>query len=147
MIGVIVSIAYENYQTLAQDKKIEVKLEVEEKLPLVFADISLVERVIQNLMDNALKFTPSGGTVTIGLIADQTDIYVSIKDTGIGISKNEITHIFERFKKAGSNKLTDGSGLGLAIAKKILEIHNSTLSVVSQPNQGTTFRFGLSSFA
>jgi signal transduction histidine kinase len=138
---------YENYQALAKDKKIIVNLDVKEKLPLVFADISLVERVIQNLMDNALKFTPPDGTVTIGLNADKNDVFVTIKDTGIGISKKEITHIFERFTKADSNKSELGAGLGLAIAKKILEIHNSTLNVISQPNQGTTFTFGLSSYS
>jgi len=136
---------YDNYQELAKDKKIKVTLDVEKKLPLVFADISLVERVIQNLMDNALKFTPPEGTVNISLTADKKDVYIAIKDTGIGISKSDITHIFERFKKAGSNKSLDGGGLGLAIAKKILEIHDTALNVVSKPNHGTTFRFSLQS--
>lgn len=133
----------ENYQSLAVKKGVLIELEVEKQLPLVFADISLVDRVIQNLMDNALKYTPAKGTVTIGLTSTNQGVSVSIKDTGIGIPENELKHIFERYKKGSTHRQKDGAGLGLAIATKILEIHDSTLKVISQPNQGTTFTFSL----
>ncbi len=135
---------YEKYQQMAASKNIEIQLNAEEGLPMVFADISLVERVIQNLMDNALKFTPENGRVTIQLRADRKDVFVSIKDTGPGIPEEEQSFIFERFKRASATSVTNpGAGLGLAIAKKIIEIHESTIRVISQTNQGTTFQFNL----
>ena len=136
---------YEKYQQLAANKSIELKLDIEEKLPLVFADISLVERVIQNLMDNALKFTLEGGSVTIQMKSDNKQVFVSIKDSGVGIEAEQLTQIFERYKQvnASSAAKREGAGLGLAIAKKILEIHSSTINVISQPNVGTTFQFHL----
>ncbi len=139
---------YEKYHQLAENKKIGIKLDIEENLPLVFADISLVERVIQNLMDNSLKFTPQGGEVTIELRSDKNNVIVSIQDNGPGIPKEEQSFIFERFKKASKGKEQKaGAGLGLAIAKKIVEIHESTIRVISQPNQGTTFEFNLPQYA
>ncbi|MDW7695320.1 HAMP domain-containing sensor histidine kinase [Flammeovirgaceae bacterium SG7u.111] len=135
---------YYKCQVLAKKKDIKLELEIEEKLPLVFADISLVERVIQNLMDNALKFTPENGAVTIQLKPSHESVEVMIKDNGPGIPENEQSYIFERYRKTENGKTqSGGAGLGLAIAKKILEINNSTIKVISQPNKGTTFQFGL----
>lgn len=136
---------FEKYQQLAAAKSIEIKLDIEEKLPLVFADISLVERVIQNLMDNALKFTPESGKVTLAMKSDEKQVFISIKDTGIGIEASELTQIFERYKQASTSAKAkgEGAGLGLAIAKKIMEIHDSTIKVISQPHRGTTFQFYL----
>ena len=136
---------FEKYQQLAEGKKIHINLDIEDKLPLVFADISLVERVIQNLMDNALKFTPEGGKVTLEMHSDEKQVFISIQDTGVGIPATELTQIFERFKQASTATKAkgEGAGLGLAIAKKIMEIHDSTIKVVSQPQRGTTFQFFL----
>ncbi|MEQ9425882.1 MAG: HAMP domain-containing sensor histidine kinase [Cyclobacteriaceae bacterium] len=128
------------YEILAKEKGITINLEIEENLPLVFGDISLVERAIQNLMDNALKFTLKGGTVNLIMNSTKHNVEVSIKDNGPGIPENEQSYIFERYHKAGSAK-SSGAGLGLAIVKKILEIHNSTIEVISKPNEGTTFHF------
>ncbi len=133
----------EKYQQLASEKGIQIQLDIEKNLPLVFADISLVERVIQNLMDNALNYTPKDGRVTIQLNSDQKNVIIAIKDTGPGIPEEEQSYIFERFKKASSSKAGQGTGLGLAIAKKIIEIHESTIRVISKPDQGTEFRFSL----
>ena len=138
---------FEKYESLAQKQRIDLKLDIEEKLPLVFADISLVERVIQNLMDNALKFTPEGGEVRLEMKSDKKQVFVSIKDTGIGIPEEELSQIFERYKKASNTAKSEkeGAGLGLAIAKKIMEIHDSTIRVLSRPDEGTTFQFFLPS--
>jgi len=136
---------FEKYQQLAEQKNISIQLKIEPSLPMVFADISLVERVIQNLMDNALKFTKDGGFVSIEMESDKKQVFVSIKDSGIGIPEDEITEIFERYKQASTSSAAkrEGTGLGLAIAKKIMEIHDSTIKVVSKPNVGTTFEFNL----
>ena len=139
---------FEKYQQLADKKSIKINLDIEEGLPSVFADISMVERVIQNLMDNALKFTPEGGKVTIALTYDQTDVSVSVQDTGIGMEPEELTQIFERYKQSSNKKANkSGAGLGLAIAKKIMEIHDSTIRVTSKPDAGTTFYFNLPAIA
>ncbi len=136
---------FEKYQQLAQKKEIELELLAKKNLPLVFADISLVERVLQNLIDNALKFTPNEGKITIEMKASDTSVSVAIRDTGAGIPEEEIHEIFERYKQAKTEpkKAKEGAGLGLAIAKKIVELHDSAIQVVSKPNLGTTFQFQL----
>ena len=133
------------YQILAAEKNIRLEMDIPEDLPLVFADIALVERAIQNLIDNALKFTPTGGTVKIRLNALDNDVEVSIADNGPGIPLKEQSYIFERYRKADNNAVSSnkGAGLGLAIVKKILEFHNSTIQVKSQPDQGAMFWFSL----
>ena len=135
---------YSKFQILAKEKSIELKIEMDDGLPLVFADIALVERVIQNLIDNALKFTPKGGTITLSLIHNKENVECTVKDTGMGISEQDQTYIFERYRKAkASTKENFGAGLGLAIVKKILDIHNASIKVISKPNQGAAFQFAL----
>jgi len=136
-----------SYHILAEQKNIELQLNAPEQLPLVFADISLVERVIQNLMDNALKFTPEGGTITIDLGTMEEGVEVKIVDSGQGIPEEEQAHIFERYRQSSTkSKSSKGAGLGLAIVKKILDIHNATIRVHSRPNQGATFFFALPAY-
>ncbi len=135
---------YYKYQILAKEKSIKLNIEMEESLPLVFADISLVERVIQNLMDNALKFTPEKGIITLQLSLSKNNVEVTVQDNGLGISDQEQKYIFERYRKAKvATKENFGAGLGLAIVKKILDIHNASIKVISKPNHGATFQFAL----
>jgi signal transduction histidine kinase len=135
---------YYKYQILAKERSIDLKIEMEDGLPLVFADIALVERVIQNLVDNALKFTPEGGTITLQLKQTDTSVEMMVKDTGKGISEQEQVYIFERYRKASHNaKENFGAGLGLAIVKKILDIHQASIKVISKPDQGAAFQFAL----
>ncbi|MCB9297451.1 MAG: HAMP domain-containing histidine kinase [Lewinellaceae bacterium] len=135
------------YQILALEKNIEIRLDTPPELPLVFADVALVERVLQNLMDNALKFTPPGGKVAIQLRNHNKGVEVRVSDTGPGIPESEQAHIFERYRKseATENKKV-GTGLGLAIVKKILEIHNAAIQVQSKPGQGAAFWFMLPAY-
>ena len=135
---------YYKYQILAKEKSIELNIEMEEGLPLVFADIALVERVIQNLLDNALKFTPEKGTITLKLSHTADSVEVMVIDTGMGISEQDQTYIFERYRKAKpATKENFGAGLGLAIVKKILDIHNASIRVISRPDHGAAFQFAL----
>ncbi len=135
---------FQKYQIIAKQKHIELRLDQPQGLPMVFADLSLVERVIQNLMDNALKFTPSGGKVNITLRAVDQFVEVRIADTGPGIPEGEQSAIFERYRKSSSvAQLSVGAGLGLAIVKKILEMHDATIRVQSKLNEGTSFMFQL----
>ncbi len=142
----LVSDIHANYQVIAEQKKIDLKLDIPGEVPLVFADIGLVERAIQNLLDNAMKFTDNEGNVNIQVRTLQEKVEISIKDSGPGIPQEEQSVIFERYKQSTATKQKSGSGLGLAIVKKILEIHDSTIKVISRPNEGTIFRFSLPAF-
>ncbi len=128
---------------IADKKNITIEMNADENVPLVFADISLVERAIQNLMDNAIKFTMESGKITITISSDNQAVEVMVKDTGPGIPEEEQSIIFERFRQANANKEPQGAGLGLAIVKKIMEIHNSSIKVISKPDFGTAFFFQL----
>jgi len=128
---------------LAEAKKIELKTNFPYDLPLAYADIGMMERVLQNLIDNAIKFTPDGGIIDLQLKKEKDDIIISISDSGEGIVDTELSHIFDRYnrsKRTESNS-NDGLGLGLAIVKKILEVHNIEINVESKKNIGTTFSF------
>lgn len=136
----------QKYEILAKEKEVAVELKMAKDLPMVFADVALVERVLQNLIDNALKFTPEGGTITLDLIKKNESIEIKISDTGPGIPENEQRYIFERYHriKTGEEKAnSSGTGLGLAIVKKILDLHNATIEVMSNSNKGASFLFQL----
>lgn len=131
------------YKVLAEEKHIKLRSIINDDIPLVFADIGLVERAIQNLIDNALKFTPKNGKIVIELNTNNDHISVKVKDTGIGIDKKEAEMIFERFRQTDTKEKKSGLGLGLAIVKKIMELHNTNISVESTLNQGSVFEFCL----
>jgi signal transduction histidine kinase len=128
---------------VAERKGVKLETIVNKKLLPVYADIGLMERVLQNLIDNAIKFTGEGGWVKIELQPDEKQIKVKVIDTGIGIPKEEQPFIFDRYWKMNRGHITrqQGSGLGLAIVKRILELHGTSIRVESQVNMGTTFSF------
>ncbi len=135
------------YQLLASEKSIEIKVNAINNTPLVFADISLVERVIQNLLDNALKFAPENGEVSLDVSVNDKDVQVAISDNGPGIHEKDQMYIFDRYRQARKASKSDGVGLGLAIVKKIMELHNTSIQVISKPNEGSTFQFHLPSYS
>ena len=148
-LGELAQDVVHKYRVLATEKNLLIELDLpEQPLPLIFADVSLVERVLQNLMDNALKFTPPGGRVVLRLREQPGHVEVRIADTGPGIPETEQAHIFERYKKAGRNvrESDTGAGLGLAIVKKILELHDQTIRVQSRRHEGTAFIFQLPAY-
>ena len=109
--------------------------------------MALVERVIQNLIDNALKFTPRGGQVTLELDSLDQHVEIKIADNGPGIAEEEQRFIFERYNKSSrQSKSASGLGLGLAIVKKILELHDASIRVQSRLNEGTAFMFQLPAY-
>lgn len=139
---------YSKYQLLAKERSVELKIELDDRLPLVFGDISLVERVIQNLMDNALKFTPENGSITLIMNKTKDNVEIKVRDTGVGISAEDQTEIFERYRKGESSRFENfGAGLGLAIVKRILDIHQAKIRVVSELNKGSEFQFELPVYA
>lgn len=132
------------YQLKAQTRSIHIELSAPPGLAPVFADIALTERVFQNLLDNAFKFTPDGGRIAIQLSETSLGIRVQVADTGSGIAPEDQAYIFERYKQIkASDSPKKGMGIGLAIVKKILELHQSAIEVTSEPGKGTSFRFVL----
>uniref|UniRef100_UPI0028A27E48 envelope stress sensor histidine kinase HitS n=1 Tax=Bacillus luti TaxID=2026191 RepID=UPI0028A27E48 len=128
-----------NSEPLWADKEIELELDLEKVC--VIADQESLSQVWINLIHNSIKFTPSGGTITIQLKENEKVVEVRIRDSGIGISEEQKQHIFERFYKADSsrNRTYGGSGLGLAIVKKVLDLHQGEIKVESEEGSGTEF--------
>ena len=145
LVTELVSDILMKYDMLAKKKGITFSADIRENLPAVFADIALVERAIQNLIDNALKFTPEGGMITIGVKDRDQALEIAIADTGIGIPLSDQSYIFDRYKKFPGHEIrnAEGAGLGLSIVKKIIELHQTTIQVRSAPGAGTTFWFNL----
>lgn len=121
----------------------EKDIAVDMELPSVYihADQKLLHQVWSNLITNAVKYTPAGGTLSLHLTSKNDRCYINVQDTGIGISKNDLPHIFNRFYKADKvrNRKEGSSGLGLAITKKIIDLHEGDIYVKSELNKGTTF--------
>ena len=132
----------------ASKREIEIQTVCDKKLPFVIADIALIERALTNLLDNAVRHTKAGDTVTLELIKDETRINIQVSDTGCGIRQHDLPHIFDRFYRAKKQRggASEGSGLGLAITKKILELHGSRIDVESKVDVGTSFRFQLPTY-
>lgn len=108
-------------------------------------DSSQVERIFINLISNAIKFTPEDGTISAKAHLDKDIVTVEVSDTGIGISEEDITRLFDEFYRVDNqiNQNVKGTGLGLPLAKKIVEAHKGTMWITSTLNQGTTFHFTL----
>ncbi len=117
----------------------------QETYPKVVGDEEKIRIVIQNFIENSLRYTPQGGKVTVSLKHDTKDIEVAVHDTGIGIPETQQAHIFERFFRADNAKKIneEGTGLGLYLAKNIIEAHRGKIWFESQENKGTTFAFSL----
>jgi len=137
-------IAHE-YKLDAQQRNIKMEISVPDESTTVFADIGLVQRVIENLIRNSLKFTPAGGDINIRLDTKPGSVSVAVKDTGCGIPEEDLEHVFDRFYRSENSKQnrSNTSGLGLAIVRKILDLHGSRITVTSQLDQGTCFQFDL----
>lgn len=112
--------------------------------PPVLGDSVRLTQVIENLLSNARKYSPDGGTVAVQVTASDADIHVSVKDEGIGMTPDEQEHLFEKFYRANaSNTATNGTGLGLSISKLIVELHGGAIWAESEPGRGSTFHFTL----
>lgn len=135
------------FQPLLEKKKMTGRLLASPDLPVLSADDEKIRQVITNLVSNAYKFTPEGGTLTLDAKDAGGELKVSVSDTGIGIPKEFIGHLFERFKQVPGTRQTmggpKGTGLGLAIAKGIVEAHGGRIWAESEPGKGTTFFFTL----
>jgi signal transduction histidine kinase len=137
----------QEFELKAREADVALEVDPPEQEVFVYADISLIQRVLENLVGNALRHTPPGGKVTIAARSSSTGVGISVSDTGNGIPADAIPHIFDRFFQADhAHRDASGSaGLGLAIAKRILELHGSEIRVTSERQIGTRFDFDLAS--
>ncbi len=133
--------ACERMQLQAERAGLTIETDCADDLPPVLADAPRVQQVVANLLHNAIKFTPSGGKVTLRAITQGKKILFSIEDTGIGISQDDLPRIFERFYKVDRARATSGTGLGLAIARHLVEAHGGELWVESELEKGSKFFF------
>lgn len=127
-------------------KKVSIRLDQpKDLLPQALGDAQRIETVLRNLIDNAIKFTPSGGTVTVALSHHGSKLITSVSDTGVGIPDEEVRNLFRKFYRVENvlNESTQGTGLGLYIVKLIMNLHGETVGVESELGHGSTFTFTL----
>jgi signal transduction histidine kinase len=141
MTGVVEE-ACELFQPLAEDKGIAVVVHASTGA-LVNGDIHRLQRMVANLLDNAIKYTPPAGTVMVSTDGDESRVFVEVKDTGIGISGEDFSHIFERFYRCDPSRSDAGVGLGLSLVMAIARTHAGDVAVTSSPGRGSTFTVSL----
>jgi len=127
----------------AERKQLAVAKELAADLPLVPADEARMRQVMLNLLHNAIKFTGPGGKITVTTRREGDSVAVDIADTGRGIAREDLAHVFERFYKGDKARAGEGTGMGLAIAKHIIEAHGGDIRVQSEEGKGSTFSFSL----
>lgn len=135
-----VSQIVESFRLYCEKKGLQVISELND-CPLVYLDAEKFDKVVYNLLSNAMKFTPEGGKISVSVHSNGKNCLLTVKDTGIGIAAEQIPHLFERFRQAegSENRSYEGTGLGLALVKELVEIHGGKVTVESEYGKGTTF--------
>jgi PAS domain S-box-containing protein len=127
-------------ELLAQDKNIQLETDVCDQLPILLGDKDKIQSIISNLLSNAIKFTPQGGRVSVSVRQQTDELLIRVSDTGVGIPREELPRIFERFYRGRrTSEQVKGTGLGLAIVKELVTMHGGRVGVESEPGRGTTF--------
>ncbi len=136
----------DSFRSYCEKKEIHLITHLEE-CASIYLDLEKFDKVLYNLLSNAMKFTPAGGKITVAVHKAGDHCLLKIQDTGIGIREDQIPHLFERFRQAdgSTNRSYEGSGLGLALVKELVELHGGQVSVESIYGQGTTFTLWLQS--
>lgn len=131
------------FQVMTHEHEFETRLPPH--LPLVWADPRRTRQILRNLVENAIKYSPQGGSIVVAVQVQEADVRVSVLDQGLGISSQHLNHIFDRFYQVdnASTRKVGGSGLGLSISKAIVEAHRGEIWVESQPGTGSAFHFTL----
>jgi signal transduction histidine kinase len=144
-IAELVQDVAQKFRPEAERRRLTLETDAPANLPFVSADIGLIERVFENLIENAMKYTPAGGTIRLSLVSDRERAVARVADTGRGIPAEDLPRVFDRSYRVDRERgdAPEGAGLGLAIAKRILELHGSSIGVESAVGAGTTFSFDL----
>ena len=131
------------YRWLLEEKQISLSMEIEDSE--IIGDPAFLEKVWENLLSNALKYTADYGTIDVSLVSDETSVTVQIGDSGIGIAEENLAHIFNRFYREDDSRTiaAEGTGLGLSIVQQVIELHNGEISVTSEKGKGTVFTITL----
>jgi signal transduction histidine kinase len=138
-IARVVREACELFLPMADNERVALVCDAPVRL-IIYGDIRMVQRMISNLLDNAVKYTPAGGHIIVAAQwGSQQSIQISIKDTGMGISTEDMLHIFERFYRCDPSRSRTGTGLGLSFARAIARAHGGDITVRSEPDKGSTF--------
>ncbi|MGB6295918.1 MAG: response regulator [Rivularia sp. (in: cyanobacteria)] len=141
-----VSQIVESFRPYCEKKELNLLTELDQ-CPAVYLDMEKFDKVVYNLLSNAMKFTPQNGSITVRLQYTGSDCILQVEDTGIGIAEEQIPHLFERFRQAegSENRSYEGTGLGLALVKELVEVHGGTVTVDSIYESGTNFTISLPS--
>ncbi|MGC8838699.1 MAG: HAMP domain-containing sensor histidine kinase [Anaerolineae bacterium] len=144
-LAMLLSQAAEEHRAAAKGKHIRIHLELGAQPPVLLADEDLVRLALRHLLDNAIRFTPSGGQVVLGLVAEDERVVLYVRDTGIGIPLDEQPRVFERFYRGREAVAAGipGNGLGLAVVRAVAEAHGGRAWVESVPGEGSTFYLAL----
>ena len=136
------------FSAVAENRSITLEFDLESTLPSIQANEVEFRRVLVNLLENALHYTPAGGRITLHTFTKSNEVALEVRDTGIGIETSDLPHIFDHFYRADKARANNhgGSGLGLAIVKKIIERHQGRIEIESVPGQGSSFRIWLPVF-
>jgi signal transduction histidine kinase len=127
------------------EKALNISVSVSDDVPIINADANMLERAIINLFDNAIKYTPDGGKIEVGVKRSENDVVIGVKDSGLGISKDAQQHLFERHVRIAreEHKKIKGSGLGLFIVRSVAQRHGGDAWVESKEGEGSTFFVGI----
>lgn len=144
-LGDLIEDIAQKFGLAAKQREVEIRTGIPNDDPFVLGDIGLIERVLENLIENALRHTPAGGRISLALVPGEKKVTVEINDTGVGIAQEDLPHIFDRFYRGDKSRRqhTGNAGLGLAIVKSILALHGSEIDVTSSRGEGASFRFAL----
>lgn len=129
------------HRAAAEQKGVRLEHEATGHLPAVRANEGRIGQVLVNLLDNAIKWTDRGGSIRLSAAAEASAVRVMVRDSGVGISAEDLPHVFERFYKADRSRRDGGTGLGLAIVKHIVQLYGGEVSADSRPGEGSTFTF------
>ncbi len=138
---VVVKNAVARLRPQAEKGGLRIDMDVADDLPIVSGDAEQLERVVVNLVHNALKFTPEDGVIAVLASRENGVVSVSVRDSGVGILPEDLPRVFERFYKADRARGGGGTGLGLAVAKHTVESHGGVINAESEPGRGSTFTF------
>jgi signal transduction histidine kinase len=141
-LGALVAEVLAVYEDIAEDKNLRLTSDIEPGLSVV-ADARRLRQVLANLVDNAIKYTPSGGQVTVRARQVGSDVRIDVIDTGIGIPPHDLPRIWERLYRGDQSRAERGLGLGLSLVRAIVAAHGGTVEVASEPGSGSTFTLRL----
>jgi signal transduction histidine kinase len=130
------------FQVVAEDKGVTMTVEASGPARL-YGDLQKLQRVLANLLDNAVKYTQSGGKIALSVVRDENEVTVAVSDTGIGIAEEDLLHIFDRFYRTEKSRSEPGIGLGLCLARAFVSAHGGVIAATSRPGKGSTFTVSL----